>query len=61
MALQLGVQGRQLELLGQKSQDGIVDELLFVLREEALRRTERDRGGKLVGIVLWSMDINNLD
>lgn len=42
MAFQLSVESRQLSLLGQKSQDGVVDELLFVLREKTLkRRTER--------------------
>lgn len=41
MALQLGVESRQLGLLGQKSQDGVVDELLFVLREKTLRRGKR--------------------
>lgn len=41
MALQLSVKSRQLSLLGQKCQNGIVDELLFVLRKKTLKRKMR--------------------
>lgn len=41
MTLQLSVKCRQFSLLGQKCQNGIVDELLFVLREKTLGKKMR--------------------
>lgn len=41
MTLQLSVKCRLFSLLGQKCQNGIVDELLFILREKTLKRKMR--------------------
>lgn len=43
MALQLCVDSRQLGFLGQKCQDGVVDQLLFVLGEQTLMRHGRQK------------------
>lgn len=46
MTLQLSIKRRQFSFLGQKCQNGIVDELLFVLRKETLERRMRKREDK---------------
>lgn len=41
VALQLGVESGQLGVLRQEGQDGVVDELLFVLGEQTLEKTKK--------------------